>query len=245
MEWIKIPTDEILLPTRSDWQNYALIKYMALYCQLEEEPNEIQLRKILTPKQFNFVQKEKQIVLKIVKNCIENVSKKRMRDKLHYDKKSFKNSDDFQIPLAERQRTDVTDKIRKEKNRLDNNNPPISPLEKVGYDASFEEFWEMYIPVKCTDGRFTDKGSKQQAYKAFKKALEKDSFENIKEGLIRYLQKKAMCDSMTANVSTFLNQERWKDESEDSFILSDKTLRKQQEDSGQQLYDMITNFVKG
>jgi len=124
MEWIKIPTDEILLPKRSDWQNYALIKYIALYCQLEEEPNEFQLRRFLTQKQFNFVQKEKQIVLKIVKNCIENVSKKRMRDKLHYDKKSLKNNDDFKIPLAERQLSASTDKIRED----NNNNPPlISP----------------------------------------------------------------------------------------------------------------------
>lgn len=120
--------------------------------------------------------------------------------------------------------------------------PTISPLFKGGYDERFEEFWKMYLPVKCTDGRFTDKGSKQEAYKAFKKALQKDSFENIKEGLKRYLKKKSVCDSMTANVSTFLNKERWKDEIEKDFILSEKTLRKQEEDSGQKLYDMIVNF---
>ena len=128
MEWIKIPTDEILLSGRSDWQNYALIKYMALYCQLEQEPNDFQLRRILTPKQFNFVQKEKQIVLKIVQNCIENVSKKRNRNKLHYEKKCNKINENFKIQTSESCLSDGAEKKRKEYIIINNNNtPPISP----------------------------------------------------------------------------------------------------------------------
>lgn len=56
MDWIKIPIDEILLSDRRDWQNYALIKFMALYCQLEREPSDNQLHRILNKKEFDFVQ---------------------------------------------------------------------------------------------------------------------------------------------------------------------------------------------
>lgn len=125
-----------------------------------------------------------------------------------------------------------------------NNDPPLTPPYGGECYTTFEEFWKMYIPVKCTDGRFTDKGSKQQAYKAFKKALQKDNIENIKAGLIRYLHKKSKTDSMTANVSTFLNQERWKDEPEQTFILSEKSQKQQKEDSGQEMYEMFQRFIK-
>ena len=115
MEWIKIPTDEILLPTRSDWQNYALIKYVALYCQLEREPTEIQLKRILNAKQLKYVQSESEVVSELIRSCIEVVSKKRQRDKLHYEKKCNKINNLNNFQLAERQRSDATDKIRLDK----------------------------------------------------------------------------------------------------------------------------------
>lgn len=125
MEWIKIPTDEILLSSRSDWQNYALIKYIALYCQLEREPTEIQLSRILNKKQLEYVLGEREVVSELIQSHIEVVSKKRNRDKIHYEKKRNKINSNPKIQLTESCRYDSTEKKRLEKNRLDNI-PPTS-----------------------------------------------------------------------------------------------------------------------
>lgn len=105
----------------------------------------------------------------------------------------------------------------------------------------FNEFWSLYVPVKCKDGRYTDKGSKQMAFKSFCKALGKDSYENIKNGLARYLKMKYESNSMTANVSTFLNQERWKDEFEENFIIPEK---KEEKSNFQQTKEMMNRLMK-
>ena len=125
MEWIKIPTDEILLSSRTDWQNYALIKYIALYCQLEREPTEVQLSRILNKKQLEYVLSEREVVSKLIQSHIEVVSKKRNRDKMHYEKKRNKINDNLKIQLTEQQRSDSTEKKRLDKNRLDKI-PPTS-----------------------------------------------------------------------------------------------------------------------
>ena len=93
------------------------------------------------------------------------------------------------------------------------------PLKEKEEDEQFETFWNLYTPVKCSGGKITGKGSKKKARECFKRALKSDSFENIKEGLLKYLEKKAREDSMTAYVTTFLNEESWKDDDNGSFIL--------------------------
>jgi hypothetical protein len=87
-------------------------------------------------------------------------------------------------------------------------------------ENQFNEFWKLYTPVQCSDGKHTDKGSRKTAFEAFKRALKKDSYENIKDGLKRYLEKKAKNNSLTAYVSTFLNQESWKDNENEELILA-------------------------
>ena len=142
MEWIKIPIDEILLSSRTDWQNMCLIKYMALYCQLERQPTDIQLSRIMNKKQLKYVLSECEVVSELVQSCIEVVSKKRNRDKLNYKNKTNKNNNLTEIPLAGRYRSDATDKIRldktrkekeiyKEKDLKENNNKIITKEKKL------------------------------------------------------------------------------------------------------------------
>lgn len=122
-----------------------------------------------------------------------------------------------------------------------NRNINLNNNLKTETEDMFNEFWSLYVPVKCKDGRYTDKGSKQVAFKSFCKALEKDSFENIKNGLERYLRMKASSNSMTANVSTFLNQERWKDEFEENFIIPEK---QEVKSNFQQTKEMMNRLMK-
>lgn len=113
---------------------------------------------------------------------------------------------------------------------------PLSEEETL-----FDEFWKLYIPVKCKDGRYTEKGSKKEAFKSFCKALKVDSYENIKNGLERYLKMKAESNSMTANVSTFLNQERWKDDYEQSFILTEQECKKSNFQKTKEMMNRLMN----
>ena len=46
MDWIKIPTDSILYSEFKDSELLVIIKYQALFCQLEKEPSEAQLNRI-------------------------------------------------------------------------------------------------------------------------------------------------------------------------------------------------------
>ena len=121
MDWIKIPIDEILLSDRRDWQNYALIKFMALYCQLEREPSDNQLHRILNKKEFDFVQSNHQVVLNLIQSHIKVVQNKRRINKIQYNKKISKNNAVSKIQKSERNLSDRADKIR-EDNNINNKN---------------------------------------------------------------------------------------------------------------------------
>lgn len=117
MDWIKIPTDEILLSDRKDWQNYALIKYMALYCQLERRPSDIQLQRILNKKQLDYVKADSEVVMKLIQSCIEVVSKKRRQNKIQYEKKCSKNNGVLEIQTSDSNLSGRADKIRIDKKK--------------------------------------------------------------------------------------------------------------------------------
>lgn len=117
MDWIKIPTDEILLSDRKDWQNYALIKYMALYCQLERQPSDIQLQRILNKKQLEYVKADSEVVMKLIQSCIEVVSKKRRQNKIQYEKKCSKNNGVLEIQTSDSNLSGEADKIRIDKKK--------------------------------------------------------------------------------------------------------------------------------
>jgi len=117
MDWIKLSTDNILYSEYSDWENYALIKYQALYCQLEQEPTEAQIKRVLSPKEIKFVQSCIEVITKLCQNDIEVVKKKRGRDKLNYRRKKGIHENSASGKIADRQLSDVTDKIRVDKRK--------------------------------------------------------------------------------------------------------------------------------
>ena len=138
------------------------------------------------------------------KNQLENQLE--IQDENHLDNQDAIQVVDKDIDIDIEENNSIKEKGLREK--------PLKE-EETKIDMMFSEFWSKYIPVKCFDGKYTDKGGRKPAYEAFKRALKKDSFENIMSGLERYLENKKKQNSMSANASTFLNQERWKDESEE------------------------------
>jgi hypothetical protein len=115
MDWIKIPTDNILNSEFKNSELLALIKYQALYCQLEKEPTEMQLKRILNAKEFKFVQSYSQVAIELIQSQIKNVKQKRKRDKESYQRKQevSKNSDVGK--LSNRELSGGAEKRREEK----------------------------------------------------------------------------------------------------------------------------------
>jgi biotin operon repressor len=78
------------------------------------------------------------------------------------------------------------------------------------YISQFNEFWSIYMPVKC-NGRFVDKGSKKTAFEKFIKILEKgENYEDIIRGTKEYINHCRANNQLTCGATVFLNQERWK-----------------------------------
>jgi hypothetical protein len=120
MEWLKIPTDSILYSEFKDEELIILIKYQALYCQLESEPTLAQMSRVFSKKEIKFLQNFGEIVKNLCENQIKTVSKKRNRDKESYKKKQSLSENSASGKLAKSCRSDATDKIR-----IDN----ITPLD--------------------------------------------------------------------------------------------------------------------
>lgn len=69
----------------------------------------------------------------------------------------------------------------------------------------FEEFWKSYMPVH------TDKGAKKKAKEIFLAKAKKEDPDEIIRGMNKYISACHSTGSYTQNVTTFLNQEHWKD----------------------------------
>jgi aconitase A len=117
MDWVKIPTDNILYSEFKDSELIALIKYQALFCQLEKEPSETQLRRILNQKQIKFVQSYAEVVQELCEREVEVVKTKRNRDKESYKEKQSLKKNSASGKTTERKLVSVTDKIREDKIR--------------------------------------------------------------------------------------------------------------------------------
>lgn len=157
MDWIKIPTDEILLSDRKDWQNYALIKYMALYCQLERQPSDIQLQRILNKKQLDYVKADSEVVMKLIQSCIEVVSKKRRQNKIQYEKKCSKNNGVLEIQTSDSNLSGEADKIRIDKKKeIDKEKAEkeyafegdVIKLNKKDFDAWQKKYYLLDLPFE-------------------------------------------------------------------------------------------------
>ena len=80
------------------------------------------------------------------------------------------------------------------------------------YEQFFSDFWNSYRPVSV-NGEFVAKGSKKLAKEKFFKILRKgENYENIKRGLIKYLNYCQTNSIKSCGCCVFLNQQRWLDD---------------------------------
>lgn len=80
------------------------------------------------------------------------------------------------------------------------------------YEQYFLDFWNSYRPVSI-NGEFVAKGSKKLAKDKFFKILRKgENYENIKRGLIEYLNYCQTNSIKSCGCCVFLNQQRWLDD---------------------------------
>jgi len=122
MDWIKVPTDNVLYSEYKDSELIVLIKYQALYCQLEIEPSDAQLKRIFNKKQRDFLRSNAEVVQKLIKSQIKVVTTKRNRDKENYQRKQQVSENSASGTPAESLRTVVAEKRREEKNKESNTN---------------------------------------------------------------------------------------------------------------------------
>lgn len=102
MDWIKIPTDSILYSEFKDSELLVIIKYQALFCQLEKEPSEAQLNRIFNKKEVKLIQSYKEVVQELCENQINSVAKKEIKIKKIINKNNLL----LKIPLAKRMRNE-------------------------------------------------------------------------------------------------------------------------------------------
>lgn len=83
------------------------------------------------------------------------------------------------------------------------------------YEQHFLDFWYSYRPISV-NGEFVAKGSKKLAKEKFFKILRKgenyENYENIKRGLIEYLNYCQTNSIKSCGCCVFLNQQRWLDD---------------------------------
>jgi hypothetical protein len=147
MEWLKIPTDSILYSEFKDEELIILIKYQALYCQLESEPTLAQMSRVFSKKEIKFLQNFSEIVKNLCENQIKTVSKKRNRDKESYKKKQSLSENSASGKLSESQLKVVEptpqiriDKIREDKKK-NKQKEKISFSDVFDWDSLFQ-YWE-------------------------------------------------------------------------------------------------------
>lgn len=116
------------------------------------------------------------------------------------EKERTKEKEDYSNTDGKEKEYDIDKSISKEKE--------IGPLE-----SKFEEFWVGYKPIH------TDKGAKKKAKEIFLAKVKKEDPDEIIRGMNKYISACHSTGSYTQNVTTFLNQEHWKDYLEEEKLI--------------------------
>lgn len=114
MEWFKTSVNDILLSDKEDWQILAIMKYKALFAQLEHEPTEVQALRILKKKEWNFIK----IHTDFIKNSVESQLKSKKNQREH-DKKYFNKNKELNKNSSIGTDIDTNGKNRIDKNKKD------------------------------------------------------------------------------------------------------------------------------
>lgn len=137
MDWIKIPIDDILFTERKEWQTFAIIKYQALYSQLEIKPNEIQLKRILTKREYVFIEKNHEIVDNLIEKAIKSTENKRKSEKIRYNK--IKDLDKNLQADCKQTASSPREQVRLDKIRLDKIREDIGEKSKRFIPPTIDE----------------------------------------------------------------------------------------------------------
>ena len=87
MEWIKVPTKAVLYSEFTKAETFTLIRYQALYCELESEPSETQMKHIFSKKEREFIRSNIEVTQELIQSTLEVTKKHRNRSKLSYKRK--------------------------------------------------------------------------------------------------------------------------------------------------------------
>lgn len=132
------------------------------------------------------------------------------------------------IPLLKKYWTDEKiERIRKDITCKPDHETTISkllltyPSDQIDIDAEFEKFWNAYTPVKTTDGRAVNKGSRKETFTKYSRIIKSGvKPADILKGLNAYLTDCRNNNRFTCGATVFLNQERWKDDYNTTTIIA-------------------------
>jgi len=210
MNWTKIPTN-LLIDRTPDNEMIAIVKYQLLWAELEYQPTDETALRYMTSKQLALVKHWLNTIKTQVAADIKSANTNRIKRKLNYTKnKELKEivTDTLPNTVTDTVTDSVShkDKIRLDKIRLDKD------IDK-DIEYNFNIFWNNYIPVRITDGRIVNKGSRKDAFAKYTRIIKSgEKPENILQGLVAYLKNCQQNNIMTCGATVFLNQERWKNE---------------------------------
>jgi hypothetical protein len=132
------------------------------------------------------------------------------------------------IPLLKKYWTDEKiERIRKDITCKPDHETTISkllltyPSDQIDIDVEFEKFWNAYTPVKTTDGRAVNKGSRKETFVKYSRIIKSGvKPADILKGLNAYLTDCRNNNRFTCGATVFLNQERWKDDYNTTTIIA-------------------------
>lgn len=178
MDWIKIPTDSILYSEFKDSELITIIKYQALYCQLEKAPSESQMNRIFNKKEMKLIQSYAEVVQELCENQINQVSKKRNKDKENYKQKQTLEKNSASGTNAKRTRNGGADKIREDKNKEIKKEKKLSASEIVDWESLFT-YWE----ENKTGGKYKNDESRHRQLTKLRELTQND-FTFAKEAIL-------------------------------------------------------------
>jgi hypothetical protein len=92
-------------------------------------------------------------------------------------------------------------------------NKDLNKDEKENFENEFNEFWELYTPIRDSKGDWVAKGSKKECKKKFIKImLEGVSYGTVINSLKQYLEYCKAANRQSCGAEVFINQRRWEND---------------------------------
>lgn len=151
MDWIKIPIDNILYSEFTNAETFTLIRYQALYCQLETEPSDVQLNRLFSKKELKFLKSYSEVAQELINSQVKKVFLKRHKEKERYKSKQSVSKKPACRKSAEQEQSMRADKIRLDKIREDKKK---SIKEKISLNELSIEHIQDWLAKKRVGGKY-------------------------------------------------------------------------------------------